>query len=61
MATQINPYDQAAYVTLADSLLFLGRDEESQAAVEEMERTRQEAWRRYQDRFSGQDRADAGF
>ncbi|HTW92457.1 MAG TPA: tetratricopeptide repeat protein [bacterium] len=60
-ATQLDPYDQAAYVTLADSLLFLGRDEESQAAVEEMERNRQEAWRRYQDRFSGQDRADAGF
>lgn len=60
-ATQLNPYDQSAYVTLADSLLFLGRDEESQAVVEEMERNRQEAWRRYQDRFSGQDRADAGF
>ena len=60
-AAQLNPHDQAAYITLADSLLFLGRNEESQAAVEEMERNRQEAWRRYQDKFSGQDRADAGF
>ncbi|MBM3313222.1 tetratricopeptide repeat protein [candidate division WOR-3 bacterium] len=60
-AIRHNPYDQTAYITLADSLLFLGRDQESQAAVEEMERTRQEAWRRYQDKFSGQDRADAGF
>lgn len=60
-ATELNRYDQSAYVVLADSLLFLGRSEESQTAVEEMERYRQEAWRRYQDRFSGQDRADAGF
>jgi tetratricopeptide (TPR) repeat protein len=60
-ATQLNRYDQSAYVTLADSLLFLGRSDEAQSIVEEMERHRQEAWRRYQDRFSGQDRADAGF
>ena len=58
---QLNPYDQSAYVTLADSLLFLGRNEEAQTTVEEMERNRQVAWRRYQDRFSGKDRADAGF
>ena len=60
-ALQLSPYDQSAYVTLADSLLFLGRNEEAQTTVEEMERNRQVAWRRYQDRFSGQDRADAGF
>lgn len=60
-AIQLDPHDQAAYVTLADSLLFLGRNEEAQTTVEEMERSRQQAWRRYQDRFSGQDRADAGF
>jgi len=60
-AIALNPYDQSAHITLADSLLFLGRDKESQTAVEEMERNRQKAWRRYQDRFSGQDRADAGF
>jgi len=60
-ATQLRPYDQSAYITLADSLLFLGRNEEAQAAIEEMERSRKEAWRRYQDKFSGQDRADAGF
>jgi len=28
-ATQLNPYDQSAYITMADSLLFLGRDDES--------------------------------
>jgi len=60
-AVKLSPYDQSAYITLADSLLFLGHHEEAQAAVDEMEHNRQEAWRRYQDRFSGQDRADAGF
>jgi len=60
-ATQLAPYDQSAYITMADSYLFLGRNEEAQAMVDEMERNRQEAWRRYQDKFSGQDRADAGF
>jgi len=60
-ATRSNPYDQSSYIVLADSYLFLGRDEEAQAAVDEMERNRQKAWRRYQDKFSGQDRADAGF
>ena len=60
-ATELYPYAQTAFVTLADSYLFLGRNEEAQAAVDEMERHRQEAWRRYQDKFSGQDRADAGF
>jgi len=60
-ATALNRYDQAAYVALADSLMYLGRGDEAQSAIEEMERNRQEAWRRYQDRFSGQDRADAGF
>jgi tetratricopeptide (TPR) repeat protein len=58
-AVELNPYDQAAYVTLADALLFSGRDKEAQATVEEMERNRQEAWHRYQDKFSGQDRADS--
>lgn len=60
-ATALNPSDQTAYTTLADALLFLGRNEESCAAIQEMERNRDEAWRRYQDKFSGQDRADAGF
>ena len=59
-ATTLNPNDQASYTTMADALLFLGRDEESYAAIQEMERNRDEAWRRYQDKFSGQDRADAG-
>jgi sulfur carrier protein ThiS len=50
---------QSAYTTLADALLFLGRQQESVAAIQEMERVRQEAWEQYQARFSGQDRADA--
>jgi pentatricopeptide repeat protein len=60
-AVHINPYDQAAFTTLADAQLFLGRNVESEQTVAEMERNRQEAWRRYQSKFSGQDRADAGF
>lgn len=52
-AIRLNPYDQNAHVTLADALLFLGRDEESRQTIEEMERTREEAWRRYRDKFSG--------
>jgi tetratricopeptide (TPR) repeat protein len=59
-AVDENRYDQAAYITMADALLFLGRDQQSQATIEEMERNREEAWRRYQDKFSGQDRADTG-
>jgi pentatricopeptide repeat protein len=54
-AIRINPYDQGAHVTLADSLLFLGRDEEAQQTIEEMERSREESWRRYKDKFSGGD------
>ena len=50
---------QSAYTTLADALLFLGRQQESIEAIQEMERVRQEAWEQYQARFSGQDRADA--
>jgi Flp pilus assembly protein TadD len=52
-AVELNHYDQGAYVTLADSLLFLGRDEEAQKTVEEMEHNREQAWQRYRDKFSG--------
>lgn len=54
-AVEINPYAQSAWVTLADSLLFLGRDDESKAVVEEMEKNREEAYRRYRDKFGGGD------
>jgi tetratricopeptide (TPR) repeat protein len=56
-AIELNPYAQSAYVTTADSLLFLGRDAESKAVVEEMEKNREEAYRRYRDKFSGGDGA----
>ncbi len=59
-AVKLNPNAQSAYTTLADALLFLGRQEESYQAIQEMEHVRKEAWKRYQAKFSGQDRADAG-
>lgn len=57
-AIKLDEHEQSAYVTLADALLFLGRDEESTATVARMEQVRQQAWKRYQDKFSGQDRVD---
>jgi tetratricopeptide (TPR) repeat protein len=59
-ATRLNPNDQAGYTLLADAQLFLGQTQESEDTVAEMERNRELAWRRYQSRFSGQDRADSG-
>lgn len=59
-AIKLNRNAQSAYVTLADSLLFLGQQKESYEAIREMERIRQEAWESYQAKFSGRDRADAG-
>jgi len=59
-AVKLNRNAQNAYITLADALLFLGRQGESCDAIREMERARSEAWESYQARFSGQDRADAG-
>jgi tetratricopeptide (TPR) repeat protein len=58
-STRLNPNDQTGYTVMADALLFLGHDQESHEAVVEMERNRDEAWKRYQHKFSGQDRADA--
>lgn len=58
-AIKLNPNLQSAYTTLADSLLFLGRAEESSAVVQEMERVRESNWQRYQAKFSGQDRPEA--
>ena len=58
-AIRFNAHAQSAYITLADALLFLGRQDESWQVITEMERVRHEAWQDYQARFSGQDRADA--
>jgi tetratricopeptide (TPR) repeat protein len=58
-AIKLNPNAQRAYTILADTLLFLGRLDESSSTIQEMERVRRAAWERYQARFSGQDRADA--
>ncbi|MEO0078458.1 MAG: tetratricopeptide repeat protein, partial [candidate division WOR-3 bacterium] len=60
-ATRLNPNDQAGYTLLADAQLFLGRTQESEQAIAEMERNRELAWKRYQSKFSGQDRADSGY
>ncbi len=59
-ATRMNPDDQAGYTLLADAQLFLGHTQESEQAIVEMERNRELAWKRYQSKFSGQDRADSG-
>lgn len=59
-AIQLDPNVQSAYLILADSLLLLGRQNESYEAVRQMETVRKQAWENYQARFSGQDRADAG-
>ena len=58
-AIRLDRNAQTAYVTMADALLFLGRQEDSHAAIIEMERVRDQAWRQYQARFSGQDQLDA--
>ncbi len=58
-AIRLDRNAQAAYVTMADALLFLGRQEDSHAAIVEMERVREQAWQQYQARFSGQDQLDA--
>ncbi|MCX7732483.1 MAG: tetratricopeptide repeat protein [candidate division WOR-3 bacterium] len=52
-AVEFNRYDQEAYGVLTDALLMLGKIEEAEAAAQEMERIQDEAWQRYQRRFSG--------
>ncbi|MEO0052709.1 MAG: tetratricopeptide repeat protein [candidate division WOR-3 bacterium] len=52
-AVEFNRYDQEAYGVLADALLMLGKIEEAEATAQEMERIQDEAWQRYQRRFSG--------
>lgn len=52
-AILLSRYEQSAYTLAADALVFLGRCEEAEQMVEQMERARGEAWRRYQARFSG--------
>jgi pentatricopeptide repeat protein len=56
-ALEVSPTCQGAAKTLADALVYLGQGDAAQKVVEEMEATRDAAWKRYQDRFSGQDRA----
>jgi pentatricopeptide repeat protein len=51
--------DQGAYVLKSDALLYLGRGEESERAIAEMERVREQAWQNYQAKFSGRDRPEA--
>lgn len=57
-AIGLDPNAQPAYITLADALLYLGRQDESYQVIQDMERVRHEAWESYQARFSGQDRAE---
>lgn len=57
-AIALNRYEQGAYALAADALVFLGRGEEAEQMVAEMERARGEAWQRYQARFSGRPESD---
>ncbi len=57
-AIQLNQYEEEAYAVLADALLFLGRTEEAEAMARQREKIRDESWRRYQQKFSGQDSDD---
>lgn len=50
-----NQDNQEAYAVLANALLFMGKIEEAEAAAQTMERIQDEAWQRYQRRFSGRD------
>jgi pentatricopeptide repeat protein len=54
-AIQLNPEDGEIYGLLSDALLFLGKFEEAEASAREMERARDRAWHRYQQRFAGKD------
>lgn len=57
-AIQLDRNEEEAYTVLADALLFLGRIEEAEKAERQMNTIRDEAWRRYQQKFSGQDELD---
>ncbi|MEO0085346.1 MAG: tetratricopeptide repeat protein [candidate division WOR-3 bacterium] len=52
-AIAVNRYEQGAYALAADALVFLGRGEDAEQMVAQMERARGEAWQRYQAKFSG--------
>jgi pentatricopeptide repeat protein len=58
-AIRLNPNAQNAYVALADSLLFLGRQDDSYQVIRDMERVRHEAWESYQSKFSGHDKSES--
>ncbi len=57
-AIQLDRNEEEAYTVLADALLFLGRIEEAEKVERQMNTIRDEAWRRYQQKFSGQDELD---
>lgn len=57
-AVQIDRNEEEAYAILADALLFLGRIEESEKVSNLLKTVRDETWRRYQQKFSGQDEED---
>uniref|UniRef100_A0A7C4CA94 Tetratricopeptide repeat protein n=1 Tax=candidate division WOR-3 bacterium TaxID=2052148 RepID=A0A7C4CA94_UNCW3 len=46
-------YEQWPYALAADALVYLGRGEDAEEMMKQMERARGEAWERYQARFSG--------
>lgn len=58
-ALAADPTNQPAAKVLADALVFLGDGEGAQRVIDEMEAARNAAWRRYQRRFSGQDRPES--
>lgn len=57
-AVQLDRYEEGAYNILADALLFLGRIEEAEKIERQLTTIRDEAWRRYQEKFSGREEAD---
>lgn len=54
-AARLNRYEEEAYGILADALLYLGKLEDAERVAREQERIRDEAWRNYQNKFSGRD------
>ncbi|MEO0070808.1 MAG: tetratricopeptide repeat protein [candidate division WOR-3 bacterium] len=57
-AIRLNRYEEEAYGILADALLYLGKMEDAERMAREQERIRDEAWRKYQNKFSGRDKDD---
>ncbi|MGQ9678833.1 MAG: tetratricopeptide repeat protein [bacterium] len=57
-AVQLDRYEEGAYNVLSDAFLFLGRIEEAERVERQLTSIRNENWRRYHQKFSGQDKAD---